>query len=171
MTDKEQQLQDLALSTFKDTQKQFQPCYPWILIRVLPKSQLYKGVLILPEKQNKVTHEAIVLVTWKPRMKMQKIQNTLCEKEEKSEFTAGDYIMIPHWAGLPVTGLDEDLYRIIRESDIHGWLDIEEIPIQDKLKHLLDHESHMANSYVAKTISDRFVLVDKQQKSVTLSGA
>jgi len=165
VTDKEKQLQELALEVYKEQGRYLVPFHPWILIRVLPKSQTYKGLLVLPEKQNKTCWESIVLSTWKPFTRTHKIKDVFCDKTEQSEFTPGDHILIPHWAGLPVSGLDEDLYRIIREPDIHAWLEIEIETTESKLKRVLAN-----HSIYAKEIMDRFVLVDKEQQSVTMSG-
>lgn len=112
--------------------QRFIPLYPWVLVRVLPKAQK-KGELWLPDKHNKVLYEGVVLKTWEPFWKnfrtrtesrpanlSKNLGGTIVETTEKvemrSELKVCDFVMFPHYAGLPVSFLDAKEYRIVKED-------------------------------------------------------
>lgn len=98
----EKQLADTCQKIYELGEQRFKPLYPWLLVRVLPKEQKV-GTLWLPEKQNKVLYEGIVLETWGE------------SKGRKSEVKRGDRVWFPHYEGMPCSYLNENHYRLIRE--------------------------------------------------------
>lgn len=188
--EREQALDTFAQHVFKQNKSAFQPMYPWVLVRVLPKSQDYKGLLVLPEKQNKTLHEGVVLVTWKPKLFLHKHG----EEVRMSGFVPGERVMFPHFAGLPIPGLDESNYRIVKEEptyDRNGKLIDNGDTIFAKLKdngedpkealvvalqrlvlwglelRVLDTA---ACNHIADIILKRFILIDREQQAITMSG-
>lgn len=105
----------------------FVPQYPWVLVRVLPKEQ-EKNLIILPEAQNKVVYEGIVLTTWKPfrRVFLATQKSTLYPEYRlegellKSNYQLGDRISFMHFEGQPIPWLDDHHYRIVREDVDQG---------------------------------------------------
>ena len=121
----EREFAELAQEIYRAGSRRIQPTWPWVLIRVVPKEQIYGGVY-LPDSgragagQNKPLHEGIVLETWKPHWS--RIQVPGCEyKDERkvwreSDFKVGDRVLFPSFAGLPAGQyFDEYNYRMIRE--------------------------------------------------------
>jgi co-chaperonin GroES (HSP10) len=59
-------IDEMVQTLFQASEKRFVPHYPWVFVRVLQKEQQTAGGLVLPEPQNKTSHEGVVLATWKP---------------------------------------------------------------------------------------------------------
>lgn len=109
------------------------PKYPWVLVRLLPKEQ-QSSLIYLPESQNKVVYEGIVLAVWRPFKKVYSAtqKSTLypeykLEGELKqSQYKPGDRVCFGHFEGFPVPYLNfthpsgstkaDNLYRVVREE-------------------------------------------------------
>jgi hypothetical protein len=161
------------------------PLYPYVLLRMLNKTQNYHGILTLPESnQNKTVHEGIILCTWRPR----RVEQTRIYKDDRGEFTRaviershlnpGDHVLIPHWVGIPAYGLDPLRYRFVKEKDwditkdggvlaVVEYDEPDDTPFQKLLK-ILGNDTE--GILLARKIQDEFLLVDRSRGSVTLSG-
>jgi co-chaperonin GroES (HSP10) len=192
----ENEIDELARAAYLQHHRTFTPMHPWCFVRVLPKEQQLESGLILPAiEQNKTIHEGIILATWLPfneerttRDKDGKILTKVFQKQ--SQFKPGDHVLFPHWAGLPIAGFSDKHYRVIKEEDwkqndeggifaIVDYLDKQSSPtsiLRDVLGFSLDDWNrdfasiHEFVSLVAAKIEDRFLLVDRDRQSVTLSG-
>ena len=142
----------------------FEPLYPWVLIRVVPKDQRY-GSLYLPDndgsqKQNKPLMEGIVLATWKPHWGPKRKPARFHEVDasvqiwKECEVKAGQRVLFPHFAGIPVKYMDETHYRVVR-----SWTWDEGGGITGIVDYQGDEE-------MRETLADTF----KNLESVTLSG-
>lgn len=184
-------LNDLAITLYRESRRVFRPLYPWVFVRVLPKEQMVAGGLLhSPQVQNKTVWEAIVLETWQPFLERRlgidhKFQEShdgecvYCGAQEdthhpmrRSELAPGDHVFFPHWCGQPVEGHRPDLYRCVKECD---WEINKDGGILGKIEHARRPEDVLhellGSSHVAvQKILDRFVLIDKQEAAVTLSG-
>lgn len=191
---KEKLLNKLVLDLYKENQ-QFLPSYPWIFVRVMNRTQKVGSVWTPDSAQNKTTHEGIVLSTWKPFTKVigheakngRRIEKTIMKQ---SDLTPGDHVLFAHWAGLPVVGYSEERYRIVKEE---GWTKDSDGGIfatvqydeghtrpnevlREMLQELAGTESPVDElsgaqvSLIAANIEDRFLLVDREANSLTLSG-
>ena len=102
------------------------PMHPWVLVYVLPREQKL-GKLFLPGSQQKVTLEGIVLSTWAQWTEERGFRENGVEKTRivvhKSELSIGDHVLFPHWSGLPIPGMDETKFRVVKEL---GWSKNEE---------------------------------------------
>ena len=157
--------------------RMFRPMFPWVFVYVLQKEQK-SGQIILPTDQNKPMHEAIVLATWEKNTRVDK-KNRLGVFE--SELTAGDHVLIHHWAGYPISNYDAKRFRLVRELDWHETKQggivgvIEHLPTSER-ENLLELVSHQNSEWdgdmekITDTILQRYILVDKKAGSVTLSG-
>lgn len=127
----EEQLRKTVLEIYEKSKgaRRFTPLYPWLLVRVLPKLQEVAGNLVLPQTQNKVMYEGIVLATWQAHIRRMwhKPNGLLLDKpsghgkfvevEMHSNYSVGDRIIFPHFEGQPyelLTGEDKQ-YRLVRE--------------------------------------------------------
>jgi co-chaperonin GroES (HSP10) len=182
----------LCEGLFKEN-KMFTPLFPWVFVLVCKKAQKV-GHIFLPEKQNKVAHEGIVLATWNQKLMergtitKEGVRMTRCEVLH-SEMQLGDRVLFHHWAGKPVPGYDTDRFRVVRETHwsdtkdggIFAKINIEDASTQP-LEQLIGmvqeampeeglayYDSKMAALLKAK-VDDRFVVVDRESGSVTLSG-
>lgn len=115
---KEQQFFDYVDEMYREEAGQFRPIYPWVLVRVLPKTQAVGGIW-LPENQNKVNYEGFVLCPYHPHDMMVKgiWRSIICKVR------TGQRILFPHYVGMPVAFLDEKYYRVVKEEDILGILE------------------------------------------------
>ena len=118
----EQKFAKLSQQIYEEGTRRIHPTWPWVLIRLVPKEQQY-GRLYLPDStgssaQNKPLHEGIVLATWKAhwsRFRKPGEEATSQEVWRESDFEVGDRVLFPSFAGLPVSFLDEQHYRMVRE--------------------------------------------------------
>jgi co-chaperonin GroES (HSP10) len=158
--------------------RRFTPKYPWVFVRVVKKEQNYKGVVVLPDSdQNKINHEGIVLATWGSIIRY----NGCLAYKIDSELKPGDRVLFPHWAGLPVVGFKDVHYRIVKETH---WTSSQEGGIfatveypgredspSEKLRKIV---GNVANPFrideLVTAIEQQFLLVDRDEQSVTLSG-
>lgn len=190
LKDKEAQLDALALDLYEASERTFTPLFPFVFVRVLQKEQTRNGIIIPGIEQNKPVHEGIVLSTWTHHT----VETTKTTEQgtrftrtvvNHSQFTPGDHVAFPHWAGAPVFGFDDKLYRVIKETEwdfskdggIFGTINHEhedDVPrgiLIEMLHELVGNQSQdRAIIGMAHKIEDRLQLVDRQQASVTLSG-
>ena len=182
ITDAEKELDEMAQDLYESSSRQFRPAFPWIFCRVLPKTQKV-GSIITPGTQNKTIHEGIVLATWRSSPALfYNVNKSQWEAPERfvSELVPGDHVIFPHWSGMPIPGFDTGSYRLVKEANwaldkeggIIGVLDgehHEEQTITEMIRDILRNDNHTAAEIAAK-ISERFVLVDRNRQSATLSG-
>ena len=118
-------LAEHAIQEYEDLERKvkinFQPMYPGVLIRVLPKEHISQGGIWLPDakQQNKPIYEGIVLRTYNPyRLKLDNGKWVTMV----AGVDPGDHILFPHWSGEPVpwlrgasgpTSAEDEEYRII----------------------------------------------------------
>lgn len=97
-------LAELALQEFKDRNINFQPMYPAVVVRVLPKEHM-SGSLWLPDTaQNKPVYEGIVIRSYPPkRTKLDSGKYITLE----SGLEPGDHILFPHWSGEAIPWLPD----------------------------------------------------------------
>lgn len=125
----EKRLSKLVLEIYQaETSQIITPRYPWVLVRVLPKEGEMVGKIILPETQNKVLYEGIVLAVWKQfwihkekkeykdEARTQELGYADTNVLKRSQYRVGDRILFPHFEGQPVRHLDEKNYRFVREE-------------------------------------------------------
>jgi co-chaperonin GroES (HSP10) len=183
----EQEIDELALELFTTHETQFIPTHPWVFVRILPREQLYKGLIVLPDNksQNKPVHEGIVLSTWLPFTHRWREQHNGewidCEKEIHTDFEIGDHVAYPHWTGMPAPGWDERYYRLVPEHTrthrgidmnavIYGKIEYAKESVRDKLMELTQDNSETSFYAIADIIMKEFDVVPKQQYSRTVSG-
>lgn len=144
----EKQFSDLAQTIYEQAERRLHPCYPWVLVRLVPKEQKI-GHIIMADNvgskgQNKPLYEAIVLTTWKPFVQSYssfRHEGVEYHKQMKSDFKPGDRVVFPHHSGLPVNFLDERNYRIVREitsDELGGAMGIVHYDGDKKYKAALD---------------------------------
>lgn len=184
----------LTQELYKEANRSFRPLYPWVLVRVLEKENVTKSGIILPAiDQSKVINEGIVIATWRPFTKEigkldangNKFTRTI---EKRSSMVIGEHVIYPHWAGMPIHGFSDKLYRVVREEDweeskqggIFGKVDYEDgdDTTPHNVLYQLLHDFLLEGGPVASDeevamlvvkLEHRFLLVDRQRKSVTLS--
>lgn len=207
----EKEIDALMQRLHDERSRQWRPMFPWVLVRVCKKSQTTDSGIFLPGHiQNKTHHEGIVLSTWKPiqvakRDKMKLIiggghnrrhpvkMNTPDGEFYSSYLKPGDHVLFQHFAGLPVSGMSDDRYRIVKEEEwsaaqeggIYATIEYKEKTLRpvEKLKEVLTHPSlnfiemgiHQPSdseemTKVIKAIEHQFILVDRDVESVTISG-
>jgi co-chaperonin GroES (HSP10) len=166
-------------------ERMFTPLFPWCFVQVLPRVQKV-GRIFLPGEKNKVTHEGIVLATW--RRAPAKFYNVNSKRWEKPEsltpsVSVGQHVLFPHWAGMPVTGYSEEEYRVVKdlnwakdnEGGIFGIVDYED---KEAAWETALYETILGSLYgdeagaveVLNALKERFIVIDKTVGSVTLSG-
>lgn len=190
-------LDDLSEKTqalYQHACRSLTPRRDWVLLRVLEREQVTKGGIIVPGfEQNKPLHEGIILATWEPWTE----ERTTRDEEgrtvvrvihHRSELKAGDHVLFDHWAGVPVLS-DSKIncnFRLVKEPDDPNLGSIKavvEYSEKDERPHeimteLLREMNIDVNSrefdqmcrLAAARIEDRFLLVDRDQQSITLSG-
>ena len=180
-------IDDLCEDLFKENQA-FIPMYPMVFVLVCQKAQKV-GSIFLPDKQNKTVHEGIVLATWNDKEVQRGITHYEGRKVTRheilhSELSLGDRVLFQHWAGCPAPGYDADRFRLVRERD---WEESKQGGIFAKVKYdadvtkplellmemidsAIDPNKEIPSSLLKAKIEDRFLVVDREAASVTLSG-
>lgn len=180
------ELYELAQRMYKSFNRRIKPIYPWVLVRVLPKEQQL-GRIWVPESQNKVIYEGIVLETWEPFLKSVQMREEDCPSrreyyiEVKSELYPSDHVLFPHFEGMPVpylNGEEKDAYRLVRETnnkdekcEIYGKLEYQE-PIEDQLIEALKplfNFNQSIDTFIKGLLKD-FYVVRKTAEPRTTSG-
>jgi co-chaperonin GroES (HSP10) len=190
---REQEIDDLCIKLYEESQRTFTPLFPFVFIRVLTKEQVQNGIILPGIEQNKPVHEGIVLATWGEKIfEHRKVMDdgTRYTKQTvlRSQFVQGDHVCIPHWAGAPVHGFSDKHYRVVKEwewdfsKDGGIFCTVNRIAPDEAPRGILsDMLREMLGTFVqsipervieatAHRIEDRLVLLDREQHSVTLSG-
>ena len=136
-----------AQKFFEETEVDVYPARNWLLVRVLPR-EMKVGAIFLPDTQNKVLLEGIVIRAFAPYWVFakdaryhHKLRGMWNEREVDdakpgmvrviSQVGPGDHILFPSHEGLPVgKRLDETKYRFVEECMVNcklhyhpkGWL-------------------------------------------------
>lgn len=158
-------LTEMVTKLYQETEVQVMPSYPRVLVRVLPKEQMTKGGIMLPEhQQNKPTHEGVVLAVYKPFWKTiiksdrenwerhrAQILVEIRDGEGKLEaekvwiespVKPGDHVLFPHMAiGIvPVWPLDDGKgdYRLVPDDQILSRLTYAQESTRDWLLGVVD---------------------------------
>lgn len=107
----------------------------------------------------------------------------------ESALKPGDHVLFPHWAGVPIEGYSRKHYRVVKEE---GWKETQDGGIfahveytpanttpEEELKKLLIADQLLVMfvrmreadiDSLVELISKRFLLIDRDAKSITLSG-
>ena len=183
----------ISQDLYDNSRRAFRPMYPWVFVQVLPKEQMYHGLIHTVSDQNKPVHEGIVLATWAPFEKHtgQRLLTTGATVEKyimiKSEFDPGDHVLFPHWAGRDITGFSEEKYRVVREEHdaneggIFARVEYDESfatehnQLYGTLVDMLSSRDGVSNdeqaaALAATQIENQFTLLSKLHRSVTFSG-
>ena len=164
----------------------FTPMYPWIFVRVLQREQKVGSIYMVEgPKQNKPMHEGVVLATWQPCQRP--IKGKLVDLSP--DVKPGDHVIFNHWAGLPVVGYNDKHFRIVKERDwstdkeggIVGLIESDVTPEEEltnqlidimKAKYplqLLDNPRQQLHA-LAEALLKKYIVIDRDKPSVTLSG-
>lgn len=193
---REQEANALIMELYKDHHVEYQPLFPWVFVRVLPKTQKI-GSLWTPEKiQNKPQHEGVVLATWKPFTKEIGYEHKNGMKftrllQMRSALSVGDHVMFHHTSGHPIPSFDDKYYRGVMEvgwsnssgGGIYGTVDRGDTDVapHETLTRLLT-DFLLSNDFdgediretdirlLASKIEARFHMIDNERSSVSLSG-
>jgi co-chaperonin GroES (HSP10) len=173
----EESIKQLARRVYHLKNRTFRPLWPWVFVMTLPKDQIMQNGLYLPAEQNKTVHEGIVLATWEPFIDKN-------DEWHECNLELGEHVLFPHFSGMPIPGYSNMLYRVVRSED---WKENEQggvfctvehkraSPVE-KLRSILERlqgSSDLISSeidYMIEAIEKQFLLIDRDQKSVTLSG-
>ena len=162
----------------------FTPLYPWVFVLVCQKAHQVGGIYV-PEKQNKPMHEGIVLATWRDKVFERRVatsdgKHATRFETKRSEMMLGDHVAFHHSAGQPAWGYDPARFRAVRECDwdmqTHGGGIVGRIEYADAkaplelLQQVLLDKADIKIAELMRKIEDRFVIVDREAGSVTLSG-
>lgn len=152
------------------------PRYPQVLVKVLPRTTVSSGGIVLPEKQNKIMIEAVVLETYAPFTKFTEktfdanAGERFKEKEHvTSMFRVGDHVLFRHHLGTPVPQLDAGTgeYRIVNENEIDGTLDY--VGRQASERELI--ELLCTSTKSSEALLKKYHLIPKNLRPLTTSGA
>ena len=167
-----ERLQELVNEIYAEG-KQLKPVFPYVLVRVLPKSTKI-GMIVLPDSYNKPVHEAIVIDVYEPHKKH-------VSKFEMHKFTfiessvkVGDHIMFQHFEGVPVP-MDnyQGDFRLVADNPIgggrNGILAVIEPGINID-EELLCTITCSEKSELLEHLKEDFFLYPKSAQSVTQSG-
>lgn len=176
------QIYELAFKMYEECGRRIIPKCPWLLVKVLTKEQK-AGRVILPQTQNKIVYEGIVLETWQPFWK--KVRTTKSDKADVKEIymeplvKPGDHVLFPHYEGLPAGSLlDEKEFRLIRESnpadpegrcELLGKLEYSDDTVEELLSSVLGVSGPLPQK-TAKELMERFVIVPRGKQTMTVSG-
>lgn len=169
------QIVELAQKEYMKCTQRFIPMYPWVLVRILPKEQQAKSGLFLPESQNKVLYEAIVLETWRPRLvNFLDEDGHSSERIAKSQLVPGDHIVFPHWDGFPAEflGLHIKTHRFIREviwdslGGVPFKIENDKFPTEKLLLRFLKQYSGDHPDYVVQQLLEKFNVIPRGQVPV-----
>jgi co-chaperonin GroES (HSP10) len=161
--------------TLLERRRRVRPMAPWLVVKICEKAQ-QEGLVILPEKQSKVTYEGIVLAVWEEHDIVVKGKTVHVAPSCK----IGDRVLFPHWAGVPLEGFARDRYRLVKESwtsnDDGGAFACIDYDDGEQALTMLSKWMWEIGALRDKEIVDfvekvnqKFILVEKDAKSVTLS--
>lgn len=154
--------------------RHIQPKFPWVLVKVLPKIQQSYG-LILPQSQNKIFYEGLVLETWAPFTIQQSKNNETITTFRESRLKPGEHVLFPHFEGMPVGEmLDEREFRLVREvnnKDPEGRCEIlakmvyDSEPVRQRLLVRVGMSKEIVDD-----ILDEFHVIPRGVETLTVSG-
>jgi len=166
----------------------FTPLYPWVFVLVCQKAQQVGGIY-LPETQNKPMHEGIVLSTWKDKVFEKRVatsdgKHATRFETKRSEMMVGDHVVFHHSAGQQAWGYDLARFRVVMECDwdmqTYGGGIVGRIEYTDAKTKPINLLREMLDKYIGLTqyelddlsqkVEERFIVVDREAGSVTLSG-
>lgn len=179
--EQEERLERVAQKLYQTSDRRFSPMFPWVFLRVLPKSQVTAGGIHLPAEQNKTVHEGVVLATWRSYTRYWTKGGEACAEVRRSELAPGDHVIFPHWSGIPIPGFSEKNYRLVKE---HAWAVDKEggifatVEYEDTGKDAADAVvklvwegfGQLSRKGVVESIRERFIVLDKRKTSVLVSG-
>ncbi len=174
-----QKIDEAVLDEYAQSDKRIIPVFPWVLVRTL-KREHQVGLVITPERQNKPMIEGIVVEVWRePPARFYNVNSSRWEKPElyESELHIGDHVLFQYSAGMPAWGYDPGEWRLVKECNWEknnegGIVAVirEDDDISDQLRQMVQ-ESHTASGpELAELIMDRYILIEKDKPSITLSG-
>ena len=166
------------------------PLPPYVLVRALPKSQKV-GSLWLPDKQNKVIHEGIVLATFKPYWRV--LHGTAQHDGEdydeqilvQPSVKVGDLILFQHFEGIPVEHVifrtpyfktqtyilvGDDPNKEAGRRGIIGVLEEAQEETSVLLAKVLEENADANLEVIVDAIIERFVISPIEETSRTTSG-
>lgn len=185
-------LQQLVDEFYKESPKALVPAFPYVLLRVLPRTQRI-GAIWTPEKHNKTVLEGIVLTTFRPFWRQLR-NRQLDVKETRVECSAkpGDHVLFQAFEGVPVEHVlfqtafvSTQSYILVAADPVGGGrngllgvveegVDVEQA-VKDALSPLMYGKNWTKGgsrcTEAAKVLSEKFVITSKDQASVTTSGA
>ncbi len=138
----------------------------------LKKEQQFNGIWLPDSNQNKTITEGIVVSLWSPCSRVINGKTIAYT----SSLSLGDHVLFNHWSGIPVTGYKTERFRLVKECN---WATDKEGGIISKLDYADKQSGALAvlniilsQGYVdvVDQISKRFLLIDRDQESKTLSG-
>lgn len=165
----EEALQELVTKMYVESGVTVEPNFPFVLVRLLPKSQRTMGGIWLPDKdQNKPVHEAIVLRVYKPRRMRNKKDGS--EYVVDSSVNPGDHVLFQHFEGVPIPRLDFGVgeYRLVNEGAFHAVLHYSAQNMRDWLKQVV-FKSKISDQALDELLSNADV-IRKDQVAMTVSG-
>lgn len=174
-------LDALAIKMYLNGTPVFTPLYPHVLVRVLSREQVLASGIVLPKhQQNKVNHEGVVLATWKPFTRHYTGPGGESRTTEMvSELAPGDHVLFQHFAGMPIPGLSDVYYRVVRElewtPDTTGGIfaKVEHpriVPIAALLAAYLEENYATRVPVMVRELLDCFEIQERRENSSTLSG-
>lgn len=135
-TNYRERISDLVTEAYRECGITVEPLHPYVVVKVLPRAgQTASGLLYLPQKQNKILIEGVVLATYKsfwrtyqketvrdPKHIGGRTMEEITNVEITPSVLVGDHVIWQHYEGAPVTPLTDD-YRLVREDVLQGRLD------------------------------------------------
>lgn len=169
-----EQISEVVERAYAENNIVVKPFYPNVLVRVLPRAQRSgSGLLHLPDKQNKVLIEGVVLATFKPFYQVFKTER-VGEKETvtrvlvEPQSRIGDHVMFKHWLGAPLEKwVDGYEYRLVSENEFESRLDYEK---HEALTNWVTDVLHDQTEPVKALLSMAYV-IPKDKGPLTTSGA
>ncbi len=183
-------LKQLVTRLYQEKEVEVQPTYPRILVRLLPREQMSRGGIVLPEHhQNKPVHEGIVLATYTPFWKSLIKSNRENWDRKRAKFFAeifndkakhqlvwiespvkvGDHVIFPQMEiGItPVWVLDggKGDYRLVPDDQVLAVLTYERQPVKKWLLETLNLDDSTADRLL-----EQATILQKDLASRTVSG-
>jgi len=156
--DYREKLRKLAQQYFESFCPRVKPLFPWVLLYVLPKEQKTDGGLWMPDldgqkKQHKATLEGIVLRTWDDGGFVRHLLNA--DGKSKSfviatEFSPGDVVAFPHWAGWPPDPEHSRDFRMVKEYETETS---KQFPGGDTIFGIMEHDAKSSYRQIEEAVA------------------